>query len=245
MLLRVIHNFPLLAVIVLCGFGVFMTNEAIHEVRARAAYEKAMAEVEVKAPSSLPEQSQDSIETAMVMFSIERPSTVDGPEFDALLADRGLTTGGLILPQKRVTIGPAAYTSWGVLGSTLAHEMEVHVPQSFFKVVATDQLTQWSMSARRLAGKVFPALQPSPKELFENDGTWSAEREAYMHEIKNAQRFGLTDEELNAIWRVMDYYYPKQDQSKNSHLSASSEKSSQPKNSGDEAEAKDVKASDL
>lgn len=241
MLLRLVHNLPLLAALVESAFGVVMTVRANRELHAYREYQKSIAGVEVSAPSGFPDQSQTSVDIAMVMFSIETPDTVDGPEFDSLLGDRGLTTGGLILPQKRVTIGPAAFTSWGVLGSTLAHEIEVHVPQSFFKVVAIDQLTQWSLSARRLAGRVIPALQPSAKELFENDGTWSAEREAYMHEVRNAKRFGLTNEEIDSIWRVMDYYYPKQRASDSSHLSASSQNSG----NSSESEREDVKASDL
>lgn len=239
MLLRIVHNLPLLTSALLGLFGLFVTVEAVSEMRQRAEYERAIAGVEVIAPKGFPEQSQDSVELAMVMFSIDTPLTVDGPEFDSLLSDRGLTTGGLILPQKRVTIGPAAFSSWGVLGSTLAHEIEVHVPQSFFKVVAADHLTQWSMSARKSIGRVFPAIQPSPKELFENDGTWSAEREAYMHEIRNAKRFGLTDEELRSIWRVMDYFYPSNESADTSHLSASS------KQRGDELNRSELNSSEL
>lgn len=204
-----IHHQVLLAVVALAGVGaVFVAAFALRESLALRAYEQAMSEVRVIAPEELPAQDQESVLTALTMFSIPVPQYVDGPVFDGELGDRGLTTGGLILPNKRVTVGPAAFTSWGVLGSTLAHEIEVHVPQSFFVVVATDTLqSRWS-DVRRFAGQFVPALAPSAKDLFENDGTWKAEREAYLHEIKNAKRFGLSEEEISSIWRVMDYFYP-------------------------------------
>ncbi|MEY4066658.1 MAG: hypothetical protein RIR26_2866, partial [Pseudomonadota bacterium] len=168
---------------------------------------------------------QESVLTALTMYSIRVPQHVDGPAFDSELADRGLTTGGLILPNKRVTVGPAAFTSWGVLGSTLAHEIEVHVPQSFFMVVARDTIQNKWTDLRRLAGRVVPTLAPSAKEVFENDGTWRAEREAYLHEIKNAKRFGLSEEEISSIWRVMDYFYPTgSPQDHDPQLSATSER---------------------
>jgi hypothetical protein len=91
-------------------------------------------------------------------------------------------------------------------------------------VVAEDHITRWQIESRRVIGRAFPQLAPSAKELFENDGTWKAERDAYMHEIRNAKRFGLSQEELASIWRVMDYFYPAAQTDKNDpQLSASSE----------------------
>jgi hypothetical protein len=240
MLLRILHNFPLLLLLIAGSLGAFGIVEAHREIRAFEAYTQAINDVEISVPQSAPELNQESVELAMEIFAIRRPATVDGPSLNETLEDRGLTTGGLILPHKEVTVGPTAFTSWAILGSTLAHEIEVHVAQSFFRIVATDYLINWSMSARRLAGKVIPVLKPSAKESFENDGTWKAEREAYMYEIRNAKRFGLTDEELNSIWRVMDYYYPvRKSRSDNSRLSASSESGS-----SDEASA-EIKSSEL
>lgn len=242
MVTRIAHNIPLMVLLVLSGFGLFGSVNAVREVHAHAAYLKAIAEVEVVAPEASPDFNQESVDIAMVMFSIDHPHTVDSPRYDPALEDRGLTTGGLILPHKTVTVGLTAFTSWAVSGSTLAHEIEIHVDQSFFKIVATDYLMGWQMSARRLAGKSVPALKPSAKESFENDGTWAAEREAYMYEIRNAKRFGLTNEELSSIWRVMDFYYPnRKNNSANSHLSASSQR-----NNASSSEATDeVQASEL
>jgi hypothetical protein len=41
-------------------------------------------------------------------------------------------------------------------------------------------------------------------------GTWKAERDAYLYELKNAARFGLSHEEIRLIKQVMDTYYPKE-----------------------------------
>ena len=224
MFARFLQKLPMSLVILAGMVGLLIALQGWQEALALREYEQAMSEVEVIVPQEQPPQDQESIDTAMVLFSIKTPPTVDGPTFDYSLGDRGLTTGGLVLPQKRVTVGPAAFTSWSVLGSTLAHEIEVHVPQSFFMVVAEDHITRWQIESRRIIGRAFPRFAPSAKELFENDGTWKAERDAYMHEIKNAKRFGLSQEELASIWRVMDYFYPAAQNDKNDpQLSASSE----------------------
>lgn len=232
MFLRLLRKLPLLVATLVGLVGVWIAVKAWQENATLRAYEQAMSEVEVIPPQGYAPQSQEAVEIAMTLFSIETPSTVEGPVFDATLSDRGLTTGGLILPQKKVTIGPSAFTSWAVLGSTLAHEIEVHVEQSFFMVVARDHLTRLQLEARRRLGRVFPNIAPSAAELFENDGTWKAERDAYMHEIRNAKRFGLSQEEVASIWRVMDYFYPA-NHPKNSEqqLSASSESKEDSRNS--------------
>jgi len=224
MLSRILNGMPVLVTSLTATAAVWIGLLGQNELVDRQNYNGRMSQVEVIPPESVPPQTQQSIEAALLMFSIEVPKTVEGPFFDAQLDDRGLTTGGLLLPQKRVTIGPAAFTSWAVLGSTLAHEIEVHVEQSFFKVVAQDQLAQWYYDGRRVVGRWLPALAPSAQELFESDGTWKAERDAYMHELKNARRFGLSDEEVASIWRVMDYFYPNRNSgSSDTHLSASSQ----------------------
>ena len=208
MLSRILNGMPILVTSLTAVAAVWIALLGQSELAQQRQYHQRMSHIEVVPPKSTPPQTQQSIETALVMFSIAVPETVEGPFFDAELDDRGLTTGGLLLPQKRVTIGPAAFTSWAVLGSTLAHEIEVHVEQSFFKVVAQDQLAQWYYDGRRVVGRWLPALAPSAQELFEHDGTWKAERDAYMYEPQNARRFGLSEEEVASIWRVMDYFYP-------------------------------------
>jgi hypothetical protein len=223
MLHRILHQFPTTIALIGVAFAASVAALGAIESAQRQRYQSDISKVEVVPPAGAPPQTQASIQTALQMFSIHVPASVEGPYFDAQLDDRGLTTGGLILPQKRVTIGPAAFTSWAVLGSTLAHEIEVHVEQSFLKVVLQDQVTQMYYDGRRTLGRWVPELAPSAQELFENDGTWKAERDAYMYELSNARRFGLSKAEVASIWRVMDYFYPnKNGSSSEAHLSASS-----------------------
>lgn len=223
MLHRILHQFPLVTALIGLAVGGSVAVLGATESLERQQYQSHLSQVTVVPPEGTPPQSQESIQTALLMFSIHVPESVEGPYFDGQLDDRGLTTGGLILPQKRVTIGPAAFTSWAVLGSTLAHEIEVHVEQSFLKVVLQDQVAQMYYDGRRTLGRWIPELAPSAQELFENDGTWKAERDAYMYELSNARRFGLSKDEVASIWRVMDYFYPnKNGSSSEAHLSASS-----------------------
>ena len=75
-----------------------------------------------------------------------------------------------------VTIGPAAFTSWAVLGSTLAHELEVHGKQHLAPV---------------LFASVFG---------FGDEVSSFYEREAYDYEVRNSKRFGLTTSEAAGIF---------------------------------------------
>ncbi len=171
-------------------------------------FKEGLKQVEISAPQSQPSTSQESIDFAMALFSIDLPQTVKGPKFDSKLEDRGLTTGGVLGVQKKVTIGPAAFTSWAILGSTLGHEIEIHARQSFLKIISGDRLSKVKWEARKLAGVLVSNLKPSVQEEFEEEGTWKAERDAYMYEVNSAKRFNLTEEELSSILYVMDYYYP-------------------------------------
>lgn len=205
---RILHLLPLsafAAFLALAGAG------AVVSAREHAAFEAFRADVRsvtVIAPAAKPRLRQESIEIAMALFSIEKAPSVMGPRLDRTLEDRGLTTGGTLSTRKTVTIGPSAFTSWGVLGSTLGHEIEVHARQSFLAVVLRDRMAEVQLSARRRLGAYVTALNPSARESFENDGTWRAEREAYMYELANAGRFGLSPAETRSIAYVMNYYYP-------------------------------------
>ncbi len=145
-------------------------------------YKNSWASVLVKPPQSTPELSQDSIDLAIVMFGIKLPPGAAYPKFERDLVDRGVTVKSNFLDYNRVVIGPAAFSSWGVLGSTLAHELEVHCEQSFFAVWLLDWLGL--------------------------GGTELAERHAYLHEIKNKKRFGLKGSEVAMIAETLDFYYP-------------------------------------
>ena len=133
-------------------------------------------------PLTRPELSQKSIDLALAVYNIRIPNGTAHPRLDASLKDRGLTLRSLAFDDAMVTIGPAAFESWALLGSTLAHELEVHCQQNFFVIFLMDTVGL--------------------------DGTGEAERQAYMHELKNAKRFGLKAVDKRLIEDTMDYFYP-------------------------------------
>jgi hypothetical protein len=139
----------------------------------------------VMPPDSIPPQSQESIDIAMAMFGIMLPPSAEKPVFDPKLRDRGLTIRGTWVGKSKVIIGPSAFINWSILGSTLAHEIEIHCNQSFFLIAIMD--------------------------LIGLDGTRAAERQAYLHEIKNRERFGMTQNDQELIVDTLVYYYPEKD----------------------------------
>lgn len=172
----------------LCGVIALMSVlfltafSANQEIRARASFNGDMAAVVVVPPEGKPEVSQASIDLAMVMFGIVVPAGANRPLLDPELRDRGLTSRGAYSDKADVTIGPAAFSSWALLASTLGHELEVHCLQSFLFVYLMD--------------------------AFRLDGTGSAEREAYIYELRNSRRFGLGIADSDMIAETMEYYYP-------------------------------------
>jgi len=141
-----------------------------------------MRAVQVIAPEGRPGRDESSIELAMTMFGIEIPSHASIPSYDPFLKDRGLTTRAMWSSQANISIGPSAMGSWAMLGSTLAHEAEVHSKQSFLLIYLMDVLGL--------------------------DGTGEAERQAYIYELKNSQRMGLRPLDSDLIADTMEYYYP-------------------------------------
>jgi hypothetical protein len=164
--------------------------------------------VKVQMPIEPPDLTQESVNIAMEAFAIRKPRNVKHPIFLPSLGDRGLTTGGALEGIKEVFVGPAAFSSWAVLGSTLGHEIEVHGTQSFLRILLTDKITDFAFSARSTLGLVLPGIGPTVRNQFDAEGTWKAERNAYLYEIKHASRFGLTDQEKQSIEDVMTFYYP-------------------------------------
>ena len=138
--------------------------------------------VTVTPPSEKPEISQESIDIAMVMFGIEKPENASFPVFDPNLLDRGMTLRVGWFDNAIIKIGSPAFLSWGILGSTLAHEIEIHANQSFFTVNVLD--------------------------FFGFDGTGYAERAAYQHEIAFAERFGLSAREKTLIVDTEEFFFP-------------------------------------
>lgn len=133
-------------------------------------------------PTMKPTMSQASIDMALKNFGITVPSGVKHPTLDLAMADRGLTTMYGSDQQLEVTIGPSAFSSWGILGSTLAHELEIHCQQNFAWIRLMDMLGM--------------------------QGTAHAERAAYQYEIDQAQRFGLSRTEASSINDTMVAFYP-------------------------------------
>ena len=131
----------------------------------------------------VPPITQASIDLALLIYNIKVPREVRGPTLDLQLIDRGLTHAFPSVGVMRVTIGPSAFTSWSVLGSTLAHEIEVHCHQNFAVILGLN--------------------------LAHLEGTTAAERMAYIYEVHNAQRFGSTADEVDAIIDTMMTYYPR------------------------------------
>ncbi len=164
--------------LIVVTMGVVMARGSL---AAQEDFRKNMSQIQVTPPSEPPRLNQESIDIALALFNIPVPEGVEHPALDLTIADRGLTTltnRGKLL----VTVGPGAFTSWGLLGSTLAHELEVHCQQNFTMIRFMD--------------------------FFGFEGTHNAEREAYHHELSQADRFFLTPDDRLSIAQTMEYFYP-------------------------------------
>jgi hypothetical protein len=139
----------------------------------------------IRVPDGLPPLTQTSIKTALDVYEIKLPKNIKGPFFDPKIQDRGITIRHGVGSDPIVFIGPEAFSSWGLLGSTLAHEIEVHCRQNFLAI-----------HLQNIAGF---------------DGTGMAEREAYRYELANTARFGLAQYDQDLIRSTMSYFYPEQE----------------------------------
>jgi hypothetical protein len=126
--------------------------------------------------------TNENIRFATKAYAIDLPRHVSKPVLNKKISDRGLTYGTGLGHKKEVDIGPAAFLSWSILGSTLGHEVEVHCNQSFTLI--------WL------------------SELFHLKGTLIAERQAYEYEVANSVRFGLSSGEEAQIISTKEYFYP-------------------------------------
>lgn len=161
-------------------FGILLSSKKNLEIRATFMAELRKTQVQV--PDTLPEISQASIDLALEMYQIKIPEQTQHPELDPNLADRGITIKRAGHDFFEVFVGPAAFTSWGLLGSTLAHELEIHANQSFLAIFILEKL---GFSA-----------------------TAEAERMAYDYELMLADYFGLSAYDRISIAETRDYYYP-------------------------------------
>lgn len=131
-----------------------------------------------------PDVSQESIEIAMDFYQIKmNPNRCKRPR----LANVETKTRGVVMTSfwrnlltipDAVFIGEAAFSSWAMLASTLAHELEVHCVQNVNNF-----------------------------ELFDDDLVSLLEKEAYHYEILNQKRFGLTPLEVLRIESTINRYY--------------------------------------
>jgi hypothetical protein len=103
---------------------------------------------------------------------------IDITHVKSLLYDRSNSDGDSETDGRTVTIGDAAFTSPGNLGSTIAHESEVHVNRQTMK------------------GRVYEGPE----------GNALNEVEAYDYEIAGAARFGLTKEDIAGLRRNRAHY---------------------------------------
>lgn len=123
-------------------------------------------------PRETPPMTQGSIDFALTAYGITLPSGVE-PRLEESLEDRGRTDWTPFDGIEAVRIGPSAFKSWALLGSTLAHELEVHCRQNF-----------WAITFQESVGL---------------GGIRDAERAAYRHELESAERFGLSAGEVDRI----------------------------------------------
>lgn len=140
---------------------------------------------DIRVPDGIPALTQSSIKIALIAYDIKMPKNIKGPFLDTKIQDRGLTIRHGVGSDPLVFIGPEAFTSWGLLGSTLAHEIEVHCRQNFLAI-----------HLQNISGF---------------DGTGMAEREAYRYELANSTRFGLAQYDQDLIRSTMSYFYPVQE----------------------------------
>jgi hypothetical protein len=169
----------LAAVIAALGLIALFQVKILHDTAQKTVSE--WRSVPVEPPRGLPPVSQESINLALVVYGITVPDSAEHPVLNKTLEDRGLSTRRAWMQKISVEIGPSAFSSWGLLASTLAHELEIHCHQNFLLISVMDVLGL--------------------------DGTKLAERQAYLHEIRNAKRFGLTQYHADLIADTMSYYY--------------------------------------
>jgi hypothetical protein len=142
---------------------------------------RAYRQPAISIPSSTPTIGQESIDRALKIFHIEIPRTADHPRYNPKLHDRGAASRRFGFQKIQVEVGPSAFQSWSLLASTLAHELEVHCRQNWALINVMD-----SMGLH---------------------GSMWAERQAYLYEIKNAERFGLDTRQIELIEATMAYFY--------------------------------------
>jgi hypothetical protein len=165
--------------------------------------QNSMIKVPVVYPNEKPIHPTKDIDLAMALFSIDIPENAIYPIYSLNLPYRGLTTGDAFLSAKQVIIGDMAFTSWGILGSTLAHEIEVHCNQSFLKIEFLNFLDLVIKYPEEFILKIYASINTPPYGNI-GFGAYLAEKEAYTYEINSKERFNLSPEEVIAIRNTLD-----------------------------------------
>jgi hypothetical protein len=155
--------------------------------------------------SGMPPVSQSSIDIAMKLYAIKRPPSCKHPVLGKIL-ELGEISGHPLSSTRIITMGKNAFTSWGMLGSVLSHEIEVHCNQTFILASILDAIDEkYEEFNKTYKPPSSPMLVLVPKVYY---GLWLMEQEAYSYQIKYAARFGLTEKEVNSIRYTRDYLYP-------------------------------------
>ena len=118
-------------------------------------------------------KKQEAIDKAIKDYGIDVSNT-KGVTYDPTVSGEAETSS-----DGTVRVGDDAFASPGWLGSSLAHETEVHVNKQAEK-------GNWYLGAQ---------------------GTALQEVEAYDHEIANAKKFGLTDTEIKELEKRRSSHY--------------------------------------
>lgn len=181
--------FRLLSPIVFLGLLFVLSYLAYKEYKGERELQNKMMRVTVVQPKFKPTPSQENLNLAMALYSIDVPEYLDGPYFDSELDLRGLILGYTFNKNRRVFVGSEAFSSFGLLGSTLAHEIEVHGNQSF---IFAEILNQFGNGLRKLCFLSFVKIP-------NNFGYHLAENEAYHFEAQSHTRFLLTQKEVEGI----------------------------------------------
>ena len=126
--------------------------------------------------SQPPKAGSEAIFKSLNAFRITLPPHVL-LTYDPALAERGRTRWQVMEKDIRVTIGPSAFPSWSLLGSTLGHELEVHCQQNLTLIGMMASLGAPSIAA--------------------------AETDAYRYELAQAPRFGLSPAEQDLVRRSL------------------------------------------
>ena len=207
-LVQICSLIPVSAALIFLVASILLMALAGKEHAEQVSFANAMRAVPVKVELPRPLPSQESVDVAMAAFGVDLEANVNSPIFDGSLSDRGLTAGGTLDVRRSIWVGPAAFISWGVLGSTLGHEIEVHGQQSFLAILIMDGVADLRRGFSALVSAETAAASAKKESVEALWGTWRAERTAYLYEVSSADRYGLTSEEVGSIRQVMEYYYP-------------------------------------